>query len=90
MASPSPTAYTGQSLKRSEDDRFLRGAGQFVADLALLGMVHLVVIRSTEAHARITSVGVADARSAPGVVAVVTSADLAGAVRKLEVVARLV
>jgi len=88
MASPSPTAYTGQSLKRSEDDRFLRGAGQFVADLALLGMVHLVVIRSTEAHARITSVDVSDARSAPGVVAVVTSEDLAGGVRKLEAMLR--
>jgi carbon-monoxide dehydrogenase large subunit len=80
--------YTGRSLTRTEDDRFLRGAGQFVADLALPGMLHLVVVRSTEAHARILGVDAVDAQATPGVVAVVTAEDLAGSINKLEVMVR--
>ncbi len=69
----------GRSLLRSEDDRLLKGAGRFVADRVLPGMLHAVVLRSPHAHARLLSIDAADARAMPGVVAVYTGADLAAA-----------
>lgn len=80
--------YTGQSLKRTEDDRFLRGTGRFVADLALPGMLHMAVVRSTEAHARLLRVETAAASAMAGVVAVVTADDFAERVHHLEVMVR--
>jgi aerobic carbon-monoxide dehydrogenase large subunit len=79
------TTYTGQSMRRMEDDRLLRGAGQFVADLAIPGMLHMVVVRSTEAHAIIDAIDASEALATEGVVSVVTSADLPGT---LEVMVR--
>src|ERR1700749_3126042 len=67
----------GRSLNRLEDERFLRGQGRYVADLAVRGALHGVVIRSPHAHARIAAVDVEKARAMPGVVAVLTGADLA-------------
>ena len=67
----------GRSLNRLEDERFLRGQGRYVADLAVPGALHGVVVRSTHAHARIVAVDVEKARAMPGVVAVFSSADLA-------------
>ncbi len=74
------TTYTGQSMRRMEDDRLLRGAGQFVADLAVPGMLHMMVVRSTEAHALIEAIDAREAIALEGVVSVVTGADLAVAV----------
>lgn len=73
------TKYVGSPVRRKEDDRLLRGRGKFIGDIALEGMVEAVVVRSAFAHADI-SVDVEAARSAPGVVAVFTGADLAGVV----------
>jgi carbon-monoxide dehydrogenase large subunit len=67
----------GHSLKRKEDDRFIRGAGTYVDDITLPGMLHLAILRSFTAHARIRSIDVAAATAVPGVVAVLTGADLA-------------
>jgi aerobic carbon-monoxide dehydrogenase large subunit len=58
----SPTALTaagegiGASLLRKEDDRFLRGLGEFVADLRLPGMLEIAFLRSPLAHARIRGI----------------------------------
>ena len=61
---------------RREDARLLTGQGQFVADLALPGMLHAVLLRSQVAHARIRSVDVARAATMPGVVLALAGADL--------------
>jgi aerobic carbon-monoxide dehydrogenase large subunit len=68
--------YTGASVKRSEDPRILTGAGRYVDDLKLPGMLHAAFVRSQMAHARVLSVDASDARALPGVVAVLTGADL--------------
>ncbi|HEV3230157.1 MAG TPA: xanthine dehydrogenase family protein molybdopterin-binding subunit [Solirubrobacteraceae bacterium] len=68
--------YTGASIKRSEDPRILTGAGRYVDDIKLPGMLHAAFVRSPLAHARVLSVDVEAARALPGVVAVLTGADL--------------
>jgi aerobic carbon-monoxide dehydrogenase large subunit len=68
--------YTGASIKRSEDPRILTGAGRYVDDIKLPGMLHAAFARSPMAHARVLSVDVSAARALPGVVAVLTGADL--------------
>jgi carbon-monoxide dehydrogenase large subunit len=67
----------GQSVKRFEDSRLLRGQGRFQEDVNLLGQVHAVVLRSPHAHARIVATDTSAAERAPGVVAVYTGADVA-------------
>jgi aerobic carbon-monoxide dehydrogenase large subunit len=62
----------GESIKRKEDGRFLRGKGNYVDDITLPGMLHMAILRSPHAHARITSIDTAVAGARPGVVAVVT------------------
>jgi carbon-monoxide dehydrogenase large subunit len=71
-------AWTGQEIRRVEDVRLLTGAGRFVDDLVLPGMLHLVAVRSPVAHARVRGIDVTAVRAAPGVRAVLTHADLAG------------
>ena len=72
--------YIGQSVKRFEDPRLLTGQGSFINDVKLQGMLHAAVLRSPHAHARITSIDTAAARHLPGVVSVLTAADLEGVV----------
>jgi len=67
----------GTSRPRKEDQHLVTGRTTWVDNLALPGMLHLAVLRSPMAHARITSVDTDDARRAPGVVAVLTGQDLA-------------
>jgi carbon-monoxide dehydrogenase large subunit len=62
----------GDSIKRKEDDRFIRGRGNYVDDISLPGMLHMAILRSPYAHARIRSIKVDAAQALPGVVAVVT------------------
>src|SRR6202022_1398839 len=62
----------GESIKRKEDGRFLRGKGNYIDDLTLPGMLHMAILRSPHAHARIKSVDTSAAGSMPGVIAVVT------------------
>jgi carbon-monoxide dehydrogenase large subunit len=71
------STWLGRSLKRKEDDRFLQGRGNYVDDVKLPGMLHMAILRSPFAHARIRSIETSAAKEAPGVVAVVTGADLA-------------
>ncbi len=69
----------GQAVTRIEDDRLLTGRGRYVDDLRFEGELHVAFVRSPHAHARIGSVDAADAKSADGVVAVLTGADLVAA-----------
>ena len=71
------TGWTGQPARRVKDERLLTGAGRCVDDIALPGMLHLVAVRSPLAHAHVRGIDVSAARAAPGVVAVVTHADVA-------------
>jgi carbon-monoxide dehydrogenase large subunit len=71
-----PPTLVGRSLKRKEDGRLLRGAGRYADDLAMPRMLHLGLVRSVHAHARIRGVDAAAALKVPGVVAVLTLADL--------------
>jgi aerobic carbon-monoxide dehydrogenase large subunit len=68
--------YTGASIKRSEDPRILTGAGRYVDDIKLPGMLHAAFVRSPLAHAEVLSVDVSAAQDLPGVVAVYTGAEL--------------
>ncbi|HYT26173.1 MAG TPA: aerobic carbon-monoxide dehydrogenase large subunit [Actinomycetota bacterium] len=63
-------------MRRKEDDRFLHGRGTYVDDVQLPGMLHMAILRSPVAHARVTRIDVEQAKAHPGVVAVVTGADL--------------
>ena len=70
-----PVGY-GRML-RKEDPRFIRGMGRFVDDIALPGMLHLAVLRSPVAHARLVSIDTSAAEAHPKVKLVVTGAMLA-------------
>jgi carbon-monoxide dehydrogenase large subunit len=77
MAAEHVTHWLGQSVKRKEDDRFIRGMGRYIDDVKLPGMLHMAVLRSPVAHARINSIDTSAAAALPGVVAVVTGELLA-------------
>ncbi|MCH8985225.1 MAG: molybdopterin-dependent oxidoreductase, partial [Acidobacteria bacterium] len=64
-------------LLRKEDPRLIRGMGNFVDDIQLPGMLHLAILRSPMAHARIVSIDTSAALAHPKVVAVITGEDLA-------------
>ncbi len=67
----------GQSARRLEDPHLVQGLGRYSDDVSLPRQVYGVVVRSPHAHARIRSVDVKKALAAPGVLAVLTGADLA-------------
>ena len=67
----------GRARPRKEDARLLRGRSRYTDNIALPGMLHLSMVRSPVARARITAIDTSAARSAPGVIAVLTGADLA-------------
>jgi aerobic carbon-monoxide dehydrogenase large subunit len=66
----------GQSVKRKEDPRFLRGKGNYIDDIKLPGMLYMDITRSPFAHATITDITTQPALDIPGVVAVITGKDL--------------
>ncbi|MFV1960991.1 MAG: aerobic carbon-monoxide dehydrogenase large subunit [Acidimicrobiia bacterium] len=68
----------GHSVKRVEDDRFIQGAGNYLDDVNLPGMLHMKILRSPIAHGKILSIDSTEAVALPGVVAVITGADLEG------------
>ena len=74
--------YIGAPIKRVEDRRFLRGRGDYVADLARAEMLHAVILRSPIAHARIRAIDPTPALAIRGVHAVITAAEI-GAVPKI-------
>jgi carbon-monoxide dehydrogenase large subunit len=66
----------GRSLRRVEDERFLRGRGQYVDDSDAAGQLHAVILRSPHGHALIEGIDTAEAAALPGVRGVFTVADL--------------
>src|SRR6266851_7937374 len=66
----------GASPRRKEDQRLLTGGGRFLDDLTREGLLHLGVVRSVEAHARLAKVATEAARHFPGVVLVWSASDL--------------
>jgi len=69
-------SWVGKPMRRREDRTLITGRGRFVDDLGVAGVRHLVLVRSPHAHARIRSLDTSAARALPGVVAVITAADL--------------
>jgi carbon-monoxide dehydrogenase large subunit len=67
----------GHSVKRKEDPRFLRGRGNYVDDIQLPGMLHMDIVRSPYAHAKIKKIDSSAALKVPGVLAVITGETLA-------------
>jgi carbon-monoxide dehydrogenase large subunit len=66
----------GNAVRRVEDPRILHGQSRYFDDLPITGLVHVVFVRSTIAHARVESIDTSDAATMPGVVGVYTGADL--------------
>src|SRR3989442_11340361 len=66
----------GASIKRREDPRLVTGTGSYVDDISLTALVHMHVVRSSEAHARILGTETGGAKEADGVLAVLTGKDL--------------
>jgi aerobic carbon-monoxide dehydrogenase large subunit len=66
----------GDSVRRVEDPPMVTGSAHYTDDLAIPGALHAVFVRSVVAHARITGLDTGEAAGMPGVVAVLTAADL--------------
>jgi aerobic carbon-monoxide dehydrogenase large subunit len=81
-------AYVGRPLRRREDYPLLTGAGRFLDDITLPGLLHMAVVRSAHAHARINAVHTRAATETCGVVAAVTAADLGSPVPRVPAVIR--
>ena len=73
----------GARLKRVEDPPLLVGDAQFTADIELPNMLHMAILRSEHAHARIKSIDTSIAQHRPGVVRVITAADVEGKIMPL-------
>ncbi|PRY41234.1 carbon-monoxide dehydrogenase large subunit [Geodermatophilus tzadiensis] len=74
---PGPEKEVGKARKRKEDARLITGRTTWTDNMVLPGMLHLSVVRSPVAHARITGIDVSAAKESPGVVTVLTGRDLA-------------
>ena len=68
--------FVGERIKRREDPRLIQGLGEYVDDIRLPGMLTAVMLRSPHAHAKIISINLKAARSAPGVVCVLHGEDI--------------
>ena len=63
-------------MKRKEDPRFIQGKGHYIDDVKLPGMLHMDIVRSPYAHAKILNIDASAALAIPGVIAVITGKDL--------------
>jgi len=79
----------GARIKRTEDPRLLSGRGSFVDDRQVAHALHVAFKRSDHAHARIVAIDAAEARALPGVVAVLTTADLDGLYQPVKATSRM-
>ena len=72
LSTPESIGGIGHSRRRIEDDRFVQGAGRYVDDITLPGMLHMAILRAPMAHARILGIDTSAAAALDGVIAVVT------------------
>src|SRR5262245_9576518 len=66
----------GQPVRRVEDQRFITGQGRYTDDINAPGQAYGYVLRSPTAHAKIVSIDTSAAKAAPGVLLVITAAEL--------------
>ncbi len=71
-----PAAEVGKPRRRKEDQRLITGRTRWTDNISLPGMLHLAMVRSPFAHAHVRSIDVTEAKAAPGVVDVVSGADV--------------
>ncbi len=71
-----PTSPLGKPIKRTEDPRFITGAGNYLDDIKLASMAHMAILRSPYAHANIRSIDTSAAKAMPGVLTVIVGADI--------------
>lgn len=76
ITTPPKICGMGHRMKRKEDPRFIRGKGNYVDDVKLPGMLHMDIVRSPYAHAKILKIDASEALKIPGVLAVITGEDL--------------
>jgi aerobic carbon-monoxide dehydrogenase large subunit len=76
ITTPPNICGMGHRMKRKEDPRFIQGAGRYVDDIKLPGMLYLDIVRSPYAHAKILKIDASEALALPGVLAVITGEDL--------------
>ncbi|UOY00693.1 xanthine dehydrogenase family protein molybdopterin-binding subunit [Blastococcus sp. PRF04-17] len=76
-ATQAPEREIGKARRRKEDARLITGRTTWTDNLVLPGMLHLAIVRSPVAHAKITGIDVSAAQQAPGVLAVFTGRDFA-------------
>ncbi len=75
-APPAADGYVGRSMRRKEDPRLITGQATYIDDVVLPGTLHVALVRSPEAHARIVSIDASAALAREGVHAVLTGEDL--------------
>lgn len=68
--------FMGARVTRREDPNLVTGKGKYTGDIQLEGMLHMAMVRSPYAHARIKSIDTSAALAMPGVIAVYTGADI--------------
>ena len=73
---PGKSQWIGKPVRRLEDQHLMTGRGKFTDDVSLPNQSYAAFARSPHAHARIVRIDTAEARKAPGVIAVITGADL--------------
>jgi len=83
---PDSSRQVGQSRKRKEDAALVTGQTNWTDNIVFPGLLHMAVLRSPMAHAKITRIDVSSALSEPGVVAAFSAADLAGELGNLPTV----
>ncbi|HEY6303615.1 MAG TPA: xanthine dehydrogenase family protein molybdopterin-binding subunit [Terriglobales bacterium] len=76
MTTSTSTGWVGRSIPRKEENRLLRGRGQFIDDMKMREMAYLRFVRSPYAHARINAIDVCAAQALPGVVCIVTGEEV--------------
>ena len=76
VSEPQPSHEVGKARRRKEDTRLITGRTRWTDNITLPGMLHLAVVRSPLAHAKITRISTQAARQQPGVIGVYTAADL--------------
>ena len=76
MTDHAKSPYVGRALKRVEDPRLIKGQATYTDDLRLPGLLHICFLRSPHAHAHVKRIETSAARAMPGVVAVLTGAEV--------------
>jgi len=75
-----PNSYIGKTVPRPNLDRLMQGRGRYVSDIELPRMGHAVFVRSPHAHAKVVAIETATARKMPGVIAIITGAELSAVI----------